>query len=70
MFVSFCFFSYLRKEYKKIIAMQGKIYVIISYNFQLMELWSINFGSWGLATDKSAIEIMKVRHKESMQMAN
>jgi hypothetical protein len=42
----------------------------ISYNFQLMELWSINFGSWGLATDKSAIEIMKVRHKESMQMAN
>ena len=50
--------------------MQGKIYVIISYNFQLMELWSIKFGSWGLATDKSAIEIMKVRHKESMQMAN
>jgi hypothetical protein len=31
-----------------------------------MELWSINFGSWGLATDKSAIEIIKIRRKESM----
>jgi len=71
-FASFCFFlSDLRKEnQKKIIAMQGQIYVIISYNFQLIDLWSINLGSWDLAADKSAIEIMKVRHKESMQMAN
>jgi hypothetical protein len=50
--------------------MQGKIYVIISYNFQLINLWSINLGSWDLAADKSEFEIMKVRHKESMQMAN
>ncbi len=50
--------------------MKGKIYVIISYNFQLIDLWSINLGSWDIAADKSAIEIMKVRHKESMQMAN
>ena len=50
--------------------MKGKIYVIISYNFQLIDLCSINLGSWDLATDKSAIEIMKVSHKESMQMAN
>jgi hypothetical protein len=55
---------------KKIIAMQGQIYVIISYNFQLIDLWSINLGSWDLAADKSAIEIMKVRHKNSMPMAN
>ncbi len=44
--------------------------LIISYNFQLIDLWSINLGSWDLAADKSAIEIVKVRHKESMQMAN
>jgi hypothetical protein len=29
-------------------------------------LRSINIGSWGLATDKSAIEIIKIRRKESM----
>jgi hypothetical protein len=50
--------------------MQEKIYVIISYNFQLIDLWSINLGSWDLAADKSAIKFMKVRHKKSMQMAN
>ncbi len=34
-------------------------------NFRLMNLWSINFGSWDLAADKSAIEIIKITSKES-----
>jgi len=42
----------------------------LPYNSQLIDVWSRNLGSWDLAADKSAIEIMKVRHKESMQMAN
>ena len=46
--------------------MQRKRYPIFSYNFQPIDLWSINIGYWGLATDKSAIEIMKIRRKESM----
>jgi hypothetical protein len=44
--------------------MQREDKVILPYNFQLIDLWSINLGSWDLAADKSAIEIMKVRHKD------
>jgi hypothetical protein len=43
--------------------MQGKIYVIFPYNFQLMDLWGINLGSWDLAADKSAVEIIKIKNK-------
>jgi hypothetical protein len=48
--------------------MQGKMQVIFSYNFQLIDLWSIKLGLWDLAADKSAVEIIKIRIKESMQM--
>jgi hypothetical protein len=33
-----------------------------------MDLWSINLGSWDLAADKSAIEIIKTMNKKSMQI--
>jgi hypothetical protein len=36
--VFFFFFSYLRKKYPEIIAMQREIYAIISYNFRLIGL--------------------------------
>jgi hypothetical protein len=67
MFCCFCFFfvskGRVTKNYSNA---KGKIYEIPPYNFQLIDLWSINIGYWGLATDKSAIEIMKIRRKESM----
>jgi hypothetical protein len=36
----------------------------MSYNFQNIGLWSMNFGSWDLAADKSTIEIIKMPHKK------
>ncbi len=44
--------------------MKGEIYVIISYKFQLIDLWSINLGSWDLAANKSALGLIKITNKD------
>jgi hypothetical protein len=44
---------------------KGKKYPIFSYNFQPMDLWSIKFGSWDLAADKSALELIKITNKNT-----